>query len=380
MLTTRIITTDDELAALKTRWNELADGEPMRSWNWLATWWKYYGPTNGGGDRLTGRELRVVAVFDDAEHQSGQLIGIAPWYLDRTIVKGNVLRPLGSGEVCTDHLSLVCSPADATRVAAAVAEYLTVEDDEWDRLELPAVDVGDNAVDQLADELEGRECLVTRYPAGNTWIVDLPTSWDDYVKSLSQNNRRQVRRVHKRLIESGRSERHIATCADDFEPVWQVFVRLHQLRRKSLNEPGCFASRAFHDFHHEIALQLLAAGQLRMSWVDVDGSPIATEYQFVGRKTNYSYQSGIDPDRMNISPGHLANSFAVRRAIEEGRAHFDFLRGDEPYKAFWRATPRPTFDCVMVPNRRLAKLRGRLTHAATTLKDWVKDGVELATN
>jgi CelD/BcsL family acetyltransferase involved in cellulose biosynthesis len=380
MLTTRIITTDDELAALKTGWNQLAGGEPMCSWNWLATWWKYYRPLKGGGDRLTGRELRLVAVFDGTEHHDSQLIGVAPWYLDRTIVKGNVLRPLGSGEVCTDHQSLICSPPDITRVAAAVAEYLTVTDDEWDRLELPAVDVGDPGIDQLTDELEARECLTTRYAAGNTWIVDLPSSWDDYVESLSHNNRRQVRRVYKRLIESGRSQRHIATCADDFEPVWKVLVDLHQRRRRSLGEPGCFASRAFHDFHHEVALHLLATGQLRMSWIDVDGSPIATEYQFVGSKTNYSYQSGIDPDHMNISPGHLANIFSVRRAIEEGRAHFDFLRGDEPYKSFWLATPRPTFDCVMVPNRRLAKLRGRLTHAATTFKDWVKDGVELVTN
>jgi CelD/BcsL family acetyltransferase involved in cellulose biosynthesis len=108
--------------------------------------------------------------------------------------------------------------------------------------------------------------------------------------------------------------------------------------------------------------------------------PIAAEYHFVGKRTNYSYQSGIDPERMNVSPGHLANFFSVRRAIEEGRAHFDFLRGDESYKTFWLATPRPTIDCVMVPNRRLARLRGRLTHAATTLKGWVKERVELVTN
>ncbi|HEY2761073.1 MAG TPA: hypothetical protein VGI75_10025, partial [Pirellulales bacterium] len=151
MLTTRIITTDAELALVKTRWNELADGEPMQSWTWLATWWKHYGNSNGGDERITGRELRVIAVFDEAEGDASQLIGLAPWYLDRTIVKGNVLRLLGSGEVCTDHQSLICDPADTTRVAAVVAEHLTVKDDEWDRLELSAVDVGDFGVDQLAD-------------------------------------------------------------------------------------------------------------------------------------------------------------------------------------------------------------------------------------
>jgi CelD/BcsL family acetyltransferase involved in cellulose biosynthesis len=380
MLTTTLITTDAELASLKTRWNELADGEPMRSWTWLATWWKHYGASTGNEEPITGRELRVVGVFDGEDVDTRRLIGIAPWYLDRTIVKGNVLRLLGSGEVCTEHQSLVCDPSDTTRVAAAVADYLTVDDDAWDRLDLSAIDVGDLGFDQLAEELERRDCMISRYRGCNTWIADLPKSWEEYEKALSPNNRRQLRRVHKRLIQSGRAEWHIATCAGDFEPVWQTFVDLHQRRRRFLGEPGCFASRPFHDFHHEIALAMLSAGQLRMSWVDVDGAPVAAEYHFVGRQTNYSYQSGVDPDRMQISPGHLANLFSVRRAIDEGRAHFDFLRGDEPYKTFWLATARPTYNCVMVPNRRLAKLRGRLTHAATTFKGWVKKRVELVTN
>ena len=352
----------------------------MRSWTWLATWWKHYRTSNGGDERLTGRELRVVAVFEETDNHSNRLIGIAPWYLDQTIVKGNVLRPLGSGEVCTDHQSLICAPADTTRVAAAVAEYLTTQDDDWDRLELPAVDVGDLGIDQLAEELETRECMIARYKAGNTWIVDLPKTWDEYEASMTTNNRRLVRRVDKRLIQSGNAKWHVATCADDFEPVWKNFVELHQRRRKHLGEPGCFASVPFHDFHHEVAQLLLASGQLRMSWVDLDGSPLAAEYQFVGGQSNYSYQSGVDPDRMNVSPGHLANIYAIRRAIDEGRRYFDFMRGDEGYKTFWLATPRPTFDCVMVPNRRLARLRGRLTHAAITFKGFVKSGVELVTN
>jgi CelD/BcsL family acetyltransferase involved in cellulose biosynthesis len=380
MLTTRIITTDEELASLKTGWNALADGEPMRSWTWLATWWKHYRSSNGGDERLTGRELRVIAVFDESDKQPGRLIGIAPWFLDQTIVKGNVLRPLGSGEVCTDHQSPICAPADTTRVAAAVAEWLTTQDDDWDRLELPAVDVGDLCIDQLADELETRECMIARYKAGNTWIVDLPKTWDEYEASLTANNRRLIRRVYKRLVESGLAEWHIATGSADFEPIWKQFVDLHQRRRKSLGEPGCFASRAFNNFHHELAQELLSAGQLRMSWVEFEGTPLAAEYHFVGGQSNYSYQSGIDPDRMNVSPGHLANLFSIRRAIDEGRRHFDFMRGDEPYKTFWLATPRPTFDCVMVPNRRLARLRGRLTHAAITFKGYVKGGLELVTN
>jgi hypothetical protein len=380
MLTTQLITTVDELASLKTDWNELAAGEPMRSWTWLATWWKHYGPAQGDEDETSSRELRVIALYDETVAEPTHLIGIAPWYLDRSIVKGNVLRPLGGGEVCTDHLSLICLQTDVERVATAIAEYLADENEDWDCLELSAVDVGDPAIDQLIEHLEARECLVSCRVTGNTWVVDLPNSWEEYEQSLSQNNRRSIRRVQKKVIASGRTERHVVTCADDFEPVWNVFVDLHQRRRQSLGEPGCFASQVFHDFHHEIAQELLTAGQLRMSWIDVDGSPAVAEYQYVGPNTNYSYQSGMDPDRLEVSPGHVGNFYAIQRAIEEGRQYFDFLRGDEPYKTFWRADPRPICDCFVYPNRRLARLRGRLRNAATTLKSWVREGVELVSN
>ena len=92
----------------------------------------------------------------------------------------------------------------------------------------------------------------------------------------------------------------------------------------------------FHDFHHEIAQRLLATGQLRMSWVDVDGCTVVAEYQYVGPTTNYSYQSGVDPDRLDVSPGHIGNFYAIGRELTRGRRYFDFLRGDEPYKTFSR--------------------------------------------
>src|SRR5215510_7389612 len=37
------ITTWQEFSGLQTEWNALAGDVPFRSWDWLATWWKYYG-------------------------------------------------------------------------------------------------------------------------------------------------------------------------------------------------------------------------------------------------------------------------------------------------------------------------------------------------
>ena len=57
------------------------------------------------------------------------------------------------------------------------------------------------------------------------------------------------------------------------------------------------------------------------------------------------------------SRGRLSHLATIRRAIERGDAAFDFLRGDEPYKAHLRAVPRGTFEARAIPARRAARLR-----------------------
>ena len=365
MFETRLITTTTELAALQTPWNILAAGQPMRSWNWLATWWKHYG-------HVGERELHVLAVYDVAESDEGTLVGIAPWYMEHTTVGGNVIQPLGNGHVCTDHLSLLCRPDYIATVTTTIANYLSDNDDEWDRLELSSIDDDDEAMGLLVAELEGRDAMVTAQRADNCWIVELPETWDKYLATLSSSHRRQLRRCYREQIESGRCRWHQVTKPSELAEAWQILIDLHQRRRSSLGDAGCFASPTFTSFHRDVIAQLLALGQLRLSWTELDGAPFTAEYHFSSPDTVYTYQSGIDADRLDESPGRLAYLLTAKRAIEEGYTRLDFLRGDEPYKAHFRAEPKPTFDYHVFPNRPLARLRGQMMTAAMTVKDWMK--------
>jgi hypothetical protein len=381
-----IVRTFEELRGLERAWNELSGDSPFRSWDWLATWWKHYGSVkrrqrDDSPRPGVDRQLHVLAVYEDETRSQTarvepRLVGVAPWYLDRTIVKGNVLRWLGSGEVCTDHLSLICRPQHRELVAAEVAKALTVQCDDWDRLDLNAVDSDDYAMVALVAHLEERECIVSRQPADSCWAIELPQTWDAYLAAISKSHRKQLRQSERRIIELGRIEWHVATNAAELDTAWPVLVDLHQRRRLSLGEPGCFASRPFHDFHHEVARRMLERGQLRLSWLALDGTPAAAEYQLADNRATYAYQGGVDPERLAEEPGRLSMILCLRRAIEDGHNQFDFLRGDEPYKAHWRAEPRATHDYRIVPNRRLAKLRGRVLTFTDVMTDWVRASVQ----
>jgi CelD/BcsL family acetyltransferase involved in cellulose biosynthesis len=224
--------------------------------------------------------------------------------------------------------------------------------------------------------LETRDCLVSRQRADACWAVELPASWDEYLAGISKSHRKQLRQLERRVLETDRLRWHRVHSKSELEKAWPVFVELHQRRRQSLNEPGCFASRVFHDFHHEVSSRLLDRGQLRISWMELDDSPIAAEYHFADAKATYAYQGGVDPNRLNEEPGRLSTILCLRAAIEEGHSQMDFLRGDEPYKAHWRATAKPTYDYRVIPNRRLARLRGRMWTVTDAIGDWVRIGAE----
>lgn len=323
---------------LRAAWDRLDGGVPFHSFDWLTTWWRHYGQP-AGFDRT---HLHVLVVRESNRQGADAVVGIAPWYAERTRTRGVVLRWLGSGEVCSDHLSLLCDLGQSHKVASTLARHLAKADD-WDRLELDSVDESDTAIEQLATALRRHQCAVETQPEGNCWVIDLPDSWEEFLALQSKSHRKQLRRAHDRVLTSDHAVWRCVANEQQLSTAWPILVDLHQRRRNSLGEPGCFASPSFAAFHAEVAPKLLAAGRLRLGWLELDGQPVAAEYQMAGPKCTYAYQGGVDPDRLADEPGRLSNIATLRAAIEEGHTAFDFLRGDEPYKAHWRAQPRATY-------------------------------------
>jgi CelD/BcsL family acetyltransferase involved in cellulose biosynthesis len=366
-------TTFDELAPYADDWDRLAAGVPLRSWTWLRNWWRHYGPRNDAEALRT--RLAVLCVIDDAN----SLMGVAPWYLDCSAHRGRVLRPLGSGEVCSDYLGVLCHPAVEEPVVEALADYLATDaigDNpdamRWDLLEMDGVDAEDSAVAKLVQCLAGLGATVHRRPGVNCWRLDLPSDWESYVASLGKNLRRDVRRLERELLNTDRVTLHSASRLDELPHAMNILVELHQRRRAMLSEKGCFASERFLGFYSDVVPDLLRCGQVQFFWLELDGKPVAAEYQLVGNGTLYAYQAGVDPESMQHQPGKLINLAILRRAIECGYLAFDFLRGDEPYKARFGALPRPMVEYRVVPPRPVAQLRHGLWLAGSNVKQWVK--------
>jgi len=359
-VTVHLLNTPDSLDEIADDWRQLAAGHPFRGYDWLATWWRHYAPTG---------ELLVLAVRDDS---TNQLVGLAPWRIEQSARRGSVIRPLGDGEVCTDHSTPLAQLGCEQTVANELAQFLMEDFPDWDLLELSDTDANDPQLGLLTDALATRECVTRSRDADACWAIELPDDWETYLAMQSKSHRKQLRRAERRVLDSSDCHWHLVATPEEWQTAWPILVDLHQRRRQSLGEPGCFASAKFEAFHREASQALLTQGQLRMSWLELHGKPAAAEYSFASGDAWLAYQGGVDPDMLDDEPGRLSTIAMLRAAMAEGATTFDFLRGDEPYKAHWRAQPHLTLHRQFVPPRRSAQLRA----SADNLLGAVKTGLK----
>lgn len=366
----------NELESLAPAWNQLAQSIPFRSWQWLGSWWRHYGA--GSVNEATRQELFVLAVRD----AGGTPVAFAPWRLERQAGRANIVKFLGSGEVCTDHLTVLCRAGMELEAADAVADWLArarktaVEPNvrlaKWDQLEFRGIADDDLAMNRLVDQLAERGALVDRRTAEHCWRLDLPACWEDYLRTLSKSHRKQLRRFQRRLFDGGRAVLYTAKTAAEFERAMDLLVDLHQRRRQSLGERGCFESPRFAAFLRDAARQFFELGQLSLCWLELDSRPIACEFQLLGEGTIYAYQSGIEPGVLDEEPGRLATLAILRAAVASGHRAYDLLRGDEAYKAHWRAQPRACADIRVWPGEGADWVRRGAWQARENMKYWVK--------
>ncbi len=358
-LRVEIISDDDLTSSLLIEWERLAGRRLFLAPRWLLTWWKHF--------REPQSQLQIVTVRDP----NGWLIGLAPWYRRRCWWRGNELQLLGSGEVCSDYLSVLAKSGEEGPVVSALADFLSQQFAEIDRFYFEGLDASDQVMHRFADTMRARQYDVNRLAQLDSYRLALPATWDEWVSQLSRSRRHRVRQLWRNQFDTGKATIHVADDST-LDHAFSILVDLHQKRRNQMGQPGCFASHRFHNFLEEAAREHLAAGQLRLQWIELEGRPIAVELDLEEGDTLFHYCSGIEIDCDYARPGWLGITAAIRHAIESGKTTFDFLRGDEGYKSHWRGLPVPLMDLEFIPPRFGAQVRSQFRRSYRLAKQQAK--------
>jgi CelD/BcsL family acetyltransferase involved in cellulose biosynthesis len=350
-------------AAMRGEWDDLLTASDSASvflsWEWMNTWWKHL---------AEDRRLNLLALRRD-----GELVALAPLALRsarwRRLLPFTALEFLGTGTVGSDYLDLLVR-RDCERPALDVlAQHLA---DSGLMLELSRVNRNGAHASALARGLTQRGWVYTLSATDVCPYVDLTgLDWDSYLAGLGPSHRYNVRRRLRKLRQRWRVRFERAEREEQRHEAFQHLVRLHRLRWHELGQPGAFPDDALLALHEEFTRLALGRGWLRLFVLSADDQPVAALYGLRYGGAFHFYQSGFDPQWRKHSVGLVTMALTIRHAQEEGAASFDFLRGDEAYKALWTHRHRELIRLDLFP----PSARGALCRQTMDLRWSLKRGL-----
>ncbi len=336
---TFVIKSEFEWTSWKSSWNKLTRTNPMMSLEWLAAWWNHFG---------LGHQLHIVAVAS-----GDQLLGVLPCYVQQTLF-GNQIRLLGTGSVCSDYLGAIVDREHATEVYKAIHENLrqSVESGSLrgiESLQFEGISSDNAWLQALAEFADKADYSMRIQKQANSWSLALPSTWAELHHSQRGHGvHRKAKKCMSRLESKELVIRQITEVVQLDEGM-EHLIRLHQARRESVGDDGCFADSRFESFLLEALAGMMLEGTACFIFCENEGQVIGVQLLLLGSDTVFMYQSGVDPQFMSLEPGHAVVTGSLLYAISHGYKAYDFLRGDEPYKAFWGAQAKVLQQIVLAP-------------------------------
>ena len=308
MLKLRVIEDFGEFKGLKGVWNKVLqkslDNDVFSTWEWLWCWWRHFGKK---------RKLRVLIAEED-----GEIVGVAPFMLSRYSFWrfGKLSRIEFIGFPHADYNNFLLLKMNLNYLKLFLRGLKGFSD--WDLLDLRDVRSESFSGQALQVMAHGRAKDPELRLTDGTFCpyVALPNSIDDFVKGLSSNMRRQLRKNLRRLRENFNVEFKTYRDFSSVDEAMKAFFKLHQERWRSRGKEGAFASKDFRDFHLDVARVFNEKGWLDLHFLTVNDVPVAVDYAFNYNLKEYSYLTGFDPKFGQFGVANLLRAHLIEECIK----------------------------------------------------------------
>lgn len=330
-----------DFLSLKEKWNNLlhkCKHTIFSTWEWLSTWWKYY-----------GNNKKLILLLAE---QNGELLAIAPLMYSVHIMLGlrrGKIEFIGTPH--SDYNNFIISTKHGECIEAFIT-FLYTNSKKWDCIDL--LDIPESA-EYLQFLLKYSKSLK---PVHKCPFVRLPSSYEKFLQNFNYNKRRYFRKKLQRLEAAFNVEfvdySNPETCSEGMH----LLFDLHQKRWRSKGFSGAFADPKFRGFNLEIAKTFAQKNWLGLYILKLSGNVAAVDYGFKYNSKYYAYLAGFDPKYAYYGVGNILRLLLIRKLIQEGLTEFDFLRGAEKYKEYqWNAIPRWNHQAVLIRNGKLSTIQ-----------------------
>ncbi|MCL2745348.1 MAG: GNAT family N-acetyltransferase [Planctomycetaceae bacterium] len=323
MMNTRIITTEQELIAVKDDWDNLVRSNPetdmpFYSWDWFYRSYLHFG-------KPEGKELFVVATED-----SGRLCGLLP------LVRGTkktskitykVLEFCNTGITPRNNV-FYCPQYDSDTVFNAIKNALFEKSKQWDMLCLANVPET-AAFHTFLLSKHNSSCAMMQTKGLNSPYIELSGTIDDYLAMLHKKVRYNINRYVK-LFETNTNKPAVRFFQKPEEQA-EALSAGSAVRQNSWK--GSSDTSRFFAFWNDVLPELYERNEAVFLTVLLDDVPIGACYRLCRNGIYYGFGTDYHQDYKKDSPGILMFYYLLRHITENDGKVFDFCGSDYDYKS-----------------------------------------------
>jgi CelD/BcsL family acetyltransferase involved in cellulose biosynthesis len=344
-------------------WTKLAralGADLFASFEWCATWWKHFS---------CDRRLEIYAFWYGPE-----LVGLFPMFRE-TLRWGplslRTMRVLGS-----DHAGTRCWPLLETRFAQEVARLLLESISRagrWDLLQIGDLPGYFPQSDALYSALRAAgvgEVYSNKdyYPHA---VFTLPAKFEEYLNTLSGNERNNVRKNERRLFKSHQLKATLVPPCG-IPAALKEFFQWHDEYWESQNDIGFFSLwPGSREFHSDVAQLASDAGGPVFLRVEADNQPIGLvcAHRFMERLHLFQAVRAPGGSWESYGPGRILHCETFRWCMAQGISTVDAMSGFYEYKRRLGAEFMGLTSLAVIHSSRVSRMRAKLFKAAVAVVD-----------
>ncbi len=310
MAVCKILTSEEDIAALATQWEALQQdvgAAPFTGYSWAMAWWRFIG-------KPSGAKLMIVAAYEKET-----LVGLLPFSI-RKKHGVRILRLLGH-EVYYYRNFLVKE--------STLLPFI------WETaLAQPCYDFANiKNIHQGSEEDHFFSGRAHKINEGQVFhCADLGQQRDEFMKRYSRSFRRKIRRTQKLLDTM--PELELDYCRG--EPVPDDVVEFLVRRKKEWTiergKRGIFDEEDPLSFYRELINISAKEGRILLNWMRLDGEVVAATFSVIEKKVLYGHTLAFAKKAGRFAPGIFLFMEALLWASENGMSENNFMEGEEEYK------------------------------------------------
>lgn len=304
------------------QWDELTNKSVtstfFQGYHWIKIWLKHFASSI--------QETIIVCIYENE-----QLIGIAPFSLNDKSLEFLTISSISDKISLSDYGDIIAKVGYERVVWKSVVAAL----DEYCRLHDCVVRY--RYIRELSPSYSILPSIINISPIAIDVAphIQLPNTWDAYLKKLSNHQRHEIKRKLKNAEQTQLTLlKGIANQATANHFI--CLARGVHLDSEKQN----FFTLEVSAFFTDLITTLGSLKKLEVNFLCRGKEYVGALIVFLYKDEWLAYNSSYDPQYSYLSPGIVLFSLIMQHAMDRGIYKLDFLRGDEHYKYHLGASPQ----------------------------------------